>query len=166
MRELMIDHTVVNDDTACYIIAEIGHNHQGSLEQAKELFRVAKECGVNAVKLQKRDNRRLYTEAQYNKVYDSKNSFGKTYGEHREKLEFGDGEYAYLKSYAVELGLTMFATPFDFASVDFLEKHDMPVYKIASGDICNIPLIRYIAEAGKPMIISTGGALLEDVKRA
>ena len=71
------------------MIAEIGHNHQGSLEKARELFREAKLAGAHAVKLQKRDNRGLYTRAAYNKPYDNENSFGSTYGEHREFLEFG-----------------------------------------------------------------------------
>ena len=70
------------------MIAEIGHNHQGSLERARELFREAKLAGAHAVKLQKRHNRGLYTRAAYDKPYDNENSFGATYGEHREFLEF------------------------------------------------------------------------------
>ena len=110
----------IGDQTACYVIAEIGHNHQGSLEKAKELFREAKLAGGHAVKLQKRDNRGLYTRAAYNKPYDNENSFGATYGEHREFLEFGANEYRELQKYARELGIDFFATAFDAASADFL----------------------------------------------
>ena len=165
-RELIIDGHYIADDTDCYVIAEIGHNHQGNLETAKELFRAAKECGVSAVKLQKRDNRTLYTNAMYNKPYDHENSFGLTYGEHRDALEFDREEYRELQNYARELGLTMFATAFDFPSADFLAELGMPAFKIASGDLKNIPLIKYVARFQKPLILSTGGATTEDVQRA
>ena len=165
-RRLQIDDHMINDDSDCYVIAEIGHNHQGSLEKAKELFSRAKECGVNAVKLQKRDNRSLYTRAMYEMPYNHENSFGPTYGAHREALEFGREEYVELKRYAAELSLTMFATAFDFASADFLAELDMPAYKIASGDLANTPLLKYVAQIGKPMFVSTGGSTMEDVQRA
>ena len=77
----------------CYVIAEIGHNHQGSVEQAMQMIAKAHECGADAVKLQKRDNISLYTEDFYNRPYESENSFGPTYGMHREALEFGPLEY-------------------------------------------------------------------------
>ena len=83
-----------------YIIAEIGHNHQGNLETAFELFRQAKLAGDDAVKLQKRDNKSLYTKSFFNEKYDHENSYGKTYGEHREYLEFGISEYKELINYA------------------------------------------------------------------
>ncbi len=166
MRKIILDGKVVQDDSDCYVIAEIGHNHQGKLETAKEMFRVAKECGADAVKLQKRDNRSLFTKAGYDKPYDNPNSYGATYGEHREFLEFGFIEYKELKDYAKELGVTLFATAFDFASADFLEKLDMPFYKMASGDLKNIPLLTHVAGFQKPMIISTGGGTMEDVNRA
>lgn len=156
----------IGDDTPCYVIAEIGHNHQGSLEKARELFKEAKLAGAHAVKLQKRDNRGLYTRAAYNKPYDNENSFGATYGEHREFLEFGLDEYRELQAYAKELGVDFFSTAFDLASADFLEKLDVPAYKIASGDLKSTPLLEHVARFGKPMIVSTGGATLEDVQRA
>ena len=165
-RKLTIDGFTISDDSDCFAIAEIGHNHQGDLEKAKELFKTAKECGVNAVKLQKRDNKTLFTRTAYNRPYDHRNSFGPTYGTHREHLEFGKKEYEELKEYAKELCVTMFATAFDFPSADFLAELDMPVYKIASGDLKNTPLLKYVAQIGKPMILSTGGGSMEDVQRA
>ena len=148
------------------MIAEIGHNHQGSLEKAREMFREAKLAGAHCVKLQKRDNRGLYTRAAYNKPYDNENSFGATYGEHREFLEFGAKEYRELQAYARELGVDFFSTAFDLASADFLAGLDVPAYKIASGDIKSVPLLKHVAGFGKPIVVSTGGALLEDVQRA
>lgn len=166
MRKLTIDGFTISDDSDCFVIAEIGNNHQGDLEKAKDLFKAAKECGVDSVKLQKRDNKSLLTRAAYNKPYDNENSFGATYGEHREALEFGREEYVELKKYAQELGLIMFATAFDFNSADFLADLDMPAYKVASGDLKSIPLLKHIAKIGKPMIVSTGGGTMEDVQRA
>jgi N-acetylneuraminate synthase/sialic acid synthase len=165
-RELCIDGTMIDDGSDCYVIAEIGHNHQGSLDQCKRMFAVAKECGANAVKLQKRDNRSLYTKAMYDSPYVHRNSYVATYGEHREKLEFGRVEYEELIQHAKDLGITFFATAFDIPSADFLAGLDMPAYKIASGDLTNIPLLRHVAKLGKPMIISTGGGTMEDVVRA
>src|SRR6185295_16539311 len=92
-RELRIGSTIINDETDCYVIAEVGNNHQGSMEKAIDLFHSAKMAGVQAVKLQKRDNKSLYTKAAYDKPYENENSFGKTYGEHRDFLEFGKREY-------------------------------------------------------------------------
>jgi N-acetylneuraminate synthase/sialic acid synthase len=163
---LRIGAREINDQTECYVIAEIGHNHQGSVAKAKELFKEAKLAGAHAVKLQKRDNRGLYTRAAYDRPYDNENSFGATYGEHREFLEFGLPEYTELQAYARELGVVFFSTAFDTASADFLEALDIPVYKLASGDLKSTPLLKHVARFGKPMIISTGGALIEDVQRA
>jgi N-acetylneuraminate synthase/sialic acid synthase len=156
----------IGDESRCYVIAEIGHNHQGSLDKARELFREAKLAGAHAVKLQKRDNRGLYTRAAYNKPYDNENSFGSTYGEHREFLEFGLQEYRELQTFAAELGVDFFSTAFDLASADFLRDLDVPAYKIASGDLKSTPLLRHVASFGKPVVISTGGAVIDDVQRA
>ena len=166
MRELTVDGYTINDDNDCYVIAEIGHNHQGNLDQCKELFKAAANCGANAVKLQKRANRTMYTKAMFDEPYNSENAFAPTYGEHREFLEFGRDEYLALKVYAQELGITFFSTAFDFESADFLEEIDLPAYKIASGDLTNIPLIEYVAKQGKPMFMSTGGGTMDDVRRA
>src|SRR5712691_10766496 len=156
----------IGDRSHCYVIAEIGHNHQGSVQKARELFREAKLAGAQAVKLQKRDNRGLYTRAAYDKSYDNENSFGATYGEHREFLEFGLAEYKDLQGYAKELDIDFFATAFDLPSADFLASLDVPAFKIASGDLRSIPLLTHVASFGKPIIVSTGGAGIDDVQRA
>lgn len=165
-RELIIDNTRIADDSGCFVIAEIGHNHQGDVQKCKDLFKAAKESGATAVKLQKRDNRSLFTRAMYEGAYNSENAFGETYGSHREFLEFGEAEYRELQDYARGIGVVFFSTAFDIPSADFLAKLDMPAYKMASGDLTNIPLLRHVARIGKPMIISTGGAEMADVRRA
>jgi sialic acid synthase len=164
-RVLRIEDFEISDASDCYVIAEIGHNHQGSIDNAKKLLDEAKSAGAHAVKLQKRDNRSLYTHDLYNKPYENENSYGATYGEHREYLEFGRAQYEELQAYAAEIGVTFFATPFDMLSADFLAKLDMPAYKIASADLINTPLLRHVAGFGKPVILSTGGATLDDVRR-
>ncbi len=156
----------ISQDSPCFVIAEIGHNHQGKMDIAKKLIDEAANNGANAVKLQKRDNKALYTKKMYNKPYDHENSFGLTYGEHREALEFGKEEYKELKAYTEDKGLVFFATAFDFESVDFLESIKIPAYKIASGDITNHPLIEYIASKKKPVFISTGACTMKDVREA
>lgn len=163
---LVIGNDVVEPGGECYVIAEIGNNHQGEVEKCREMFLAAKQAGANAVKLQKRDNKALFTASMYNEVYNSENSYGRTYGEHRDFLEFGAAEHEELIAYAKEIGITFFSTPFDVPSADFLHDFDMPAYKIASGDLTNTPLIRHVAKFGKPMIISTGAAMMEDVRRA
>ena len=166
MIELKIKDDIINENNPCYVIAEIGHNHQGSLNTAKDMISAAKKCGANAVKLQKRDNKSLFTKDIYDAPYDNENSYGPTYGKHREALEFEKPEYQELIQFADEKDITLFATAFDFNSADFLAELNMPAYKIASGDLINTPLLKHIAQFGKPMILSTGGGTLDDVKRA
>ena len=149
-----------------FVIAEIGHNHKGSLKIAKELFYAAKKSGASAVKLQKRDNKELYTDKFYNQSYDHKNSYGSTYGKHRDFLEFSYSQYMELKKFAKKININFICTPFDESSVDFLEKVNLDGYKIASADLINTPLQIKIARTKKPIFLSTGGGNYEDIKRA
>ena len=144
-RQLHIGTQRIDDDSPCYVIAEIGHNHQGDLETCKEMLRAAKSAGVDAVKLQKRDNRSLFTRDAFERPYDNPNSYGRTYGEHREFLEFGWHEYVELKSCAEDLGLHFFSTAFDIPSADFLARLGVPAFKIASADLKSIPLLKHVA---------------------
>jgi N-acetylneuraminate synthase/sialic acid synthase len=102
----------------------------------------------------------------YNSVYNSENAFAETYGAHREFLEFDRAQYEELVAYAKALDITFFATAFDHCSADLLAALDMPAFKIASGDLTNIPLLRHVARFGRPMFVSTGGGTMDDVRRA
>ena len=166
MRELVVDGRVISRDGPAYVIAEVGHNHQGDLEKAKALVRAARECGADAVKLQKRDNRTLYTRALYDAPYDNEHSFGRTYGEHREALELGKSDWFELSRHAHEEGLAFVAAAFDEPSADFLAELGVDAFKFASGDLSNVPFLRYVAAFGTPLFLSTGGGTLEDVDRA
>ena len=166
MRQLILDSKKLNDESAPFVIAEIGHNHQGNLENAIKLIRAAAGAGATAAKFQKRENKTLFTPELYNQKYNSENAFGETYGEHREALEFGVDEYKVCMAEAKNLGITFFATAFDFNSADFLSNLEVPAYKIASGDLQNLPLLRYVAKFRKPMIISTGGSNIDMIRSA
>lgn len=165
-RQIVVDGRLISDESDCFVVAELGHNHQGKVATAVEMIRVAKECGADAVKLQKRSNRSLFTKALYDAPYDNENSYGPTYGAHREALEFGEPEYRELIACARSLGITLFATAFDFESADFLAALDVPLFKIASADLGNTPLQRHVASFGKPVFLSTGGGTMDDVRRA
>lgn len=166
MREFEVNGKKFNDSTTPYLIAEVGHNHQGNLDTAISLIRAAAESGATAVKLQKRDNRNLFTRKGFESPYESENAFGSTYGEHREALEFGKDEYKVCIEESRSLGIDFFATAFDFTSADFLMELDVPAFKIASGDLKTTQLISYVAKMGKPIILSTGGGEMEDIVRA
>jgi sialic acid synthase len=164
--ELHVNGRRIADDAPAYVIAEIGHNHQGELEKAKALVHAAMECGVDAVKFQKRDNRQLYTREFYDSPYDNENSFGATYGEHREALELDRSAWFELTRYSREQGLAFVAAAFDESSADFLAELGVDAFKFASGDLLNVPFLRYVAALDKPLFLSTGGGTIEDIDRA
>ena len=166
MPELHVKGRRIADDAPAYVIAEIGHNHQGELEKAKALVHAARECGVDAVKFQKRDNRRLFTREFYDSPYDHENSFGATYGEHREALELHPSDWFELGRYAEEQGVAFVAAAFDEPSADFLAELGVDAFKFASGDLLNVPFLRYVAAKGRPLFLSTGGGTVEDIDRA
>lgn len=175
MREITIAGHRIADDTDAWTIAELGHNHGGSLNTCKQMISAAAEAGADAVKLQKRDNRTLYTQEAYDRPYDSENSFGRTYGEHREALEFDLAQYRKLRVEAIACDVAFMATAFDQRSADLLATLDpfpihsslgLAAFKIASNDVINLPLLKHVAMFGKPMIVSTGAASQQDVDRA
>lgn len=162
---MQIKNNIINDNSHCFVIAEIGHNHGGSIETAKELILEAKRCGVDAVKFQKRENKSLFTTSYYNKPYDNENSYGDTYGLHREALELSYKEYEELLDFCNKNDIIFFATAFDQFSAAFLNSINVPCFKVASADLTNTPLITQLSNVGKPLIISTGGGTLEDIDR-
>ena len=166
MRELVVDGKGILRDGPAYVIAEIGNNHQGDVEKAKALIRAARECRVDAVKLQKRNNRALFTRAFYDSPYDNENSYGATYGEHREFLELAKSDWFELSRYSRDEGVAFVAAAFDEPSADLMAELDIDAFKVASGDLLNVPFLRYVAAFDKPMFLSTGGGTLEDIDRA
>jgi sialic acid synthase len=123
-------------------------------------------CGASAAKLQKRDNDTLYSRALLDAPYDNEHSFGRTYGEHRRVLEFGERDYLACRSVARAAKVDFFATAFDEASADFLMNIGVPAIKIASGGLTDIDLLKHVGSLGVPIILSTGGGTWEDVDTA
>lgn len=148
-----------------FVIAEIGNNANASVTLCKHLIEQAKLNGADAVKLQKRYPKGLYTKKLYNSPYENENSFGPTYGLHREALEFTESQWIEIVEFAKKTGIMLFSTAFDHESADFLHKLDMPLYKVASGCLKDISLIEHLASFRKPLVISTGGAEWKDVDR-
>jgi N-acetylneuraminate synthase/sialic acid synthase len=169
-RTLEIAGRRIADDTPAYLIAEIGHNHGGSLEKALQMVDTAAAAGANAVKFQTRVPKEVYAPGSQPGAYGFRKSdpqwMDEVYGVHREKLEFDHGQWEELFARCRERGITAFSTPFDFKSVDLLVKLGVPAIKIASGDATNIPMIEYAARAGVPLIISTGGCDIAEVDMA
>jgi len=164
MAAFKLGKELISRNAKCFVIAEIGHNHQGELDKAVNMIHIAAACGANAIKFQKRNNKKLYTQKMYNQPYDNENSFGSTYGKHRDALEFGFDDFKELMKVAKKNHVEFMCTAFDFDSADFLEELGIKSFKIASGDLTSLPLIEYIAKKNKPMFISTGASTLEEVK--
>ena len=163
---MKIHNTTITRNGPAYLIGELGSNHLGDVKRALQMMSTLKAAGFHAAKLQKRTNKEMYTRKLLAQPYEGYNSYGKTYAEHRRALEFGRAEFKELMDWGEEIDLDLFATAFDFSAANFLEGLNMPAYKIASGDIVNTPLLKHVAAYGKPMFVSTGGATMDDVKRA
>jgi sialic acid synthase SpsE len=164
--KIKIGNRFVGEGEPCYIVAEVGLNHNGELEIAKKLIDVAAKAEVDAVKFQRRNIDKLLTKEMINKPYSSPNSFGNTYGEHRRNLELSDDDWYQLAEYSEKLGLAFLASAWDIDSADFLEKLGVPAYKIASADVTNLPLLEHIAKKKKPVILSTGMSTIDEIDEA
>jgi len=165
---MKIDNYTLDEHSPCFIIAELSANHNGSLEVAIETVRAAKRAGANCIKLQTYTADTLTINSQKKdfiiasgSIWDGKN-FYDLYQDAFTPWEW----HAEIMAVAKEEGLVCFSSPFDPSSVEFLEKLNVPAYKIASFEITDIPLIELIASKGKPVIISTGIAEEEDIELA
>lgn len=151
----------------CYLIAELSHNHQADGAIALRLIEAAAGSGAHAVKFQKRNNVSLYSSDYLAAEYKGPNSFGKTYGEHRETLEPQLSWLLTCKTTAHRLGLDFIMTVFDLESLAFCEQElEVDAYKIQSGDLSYPELIRAVAATGKPYFISCGAATFSEIKAA
>ncbi len=150
-----------------FIIAEAGLNHNGSLKLAKELVDQAKICNCDAIKFQTfKPNSRISAKVKAVKYAETITGLEETLDEMFNRLAMPFEEQEQLFDYAKEVGIEIFSTPFDFESVDFLESLGTKLYKIASMDLVNIPLIKYVASTGKPIIISTGMSNMGQIEEA
>ena len=166
MSEIKINKKIIGNNHSVYIIAEIGINHQGDVNIAKELILQAKDCGADSVKFQKRSINRILTKEGLNMPYVNNNSFGETYGEHKRALELSEKDYLNLFKFSNQNDIDFAASGWDEESIDFLDDLGVPFFKMASADITNFPLLEHTAKKGKPMIISTGMSNMNTVEKA
>lgn len=141
-----------------YVIAEVGQNHQGDFNLAKDYITKLHELGVDAVKFQMRDNKTLFTPSKLSDPYVTKNSFGPTYGEHRSQLEFSVDEMYRLRQYSKDLGIDFGCTAFDDVSLAHLVAMDVDFVKVASFDFGNVMFLNSVIETGSRFILSVGGS--------
>jgi N-acetylneuraminate synthase len=164
-REIKIGDRLVGDGHPTYIVGEIGINHNGDLDIAKQLIDVAKWAGLDAVKFQKRTPELCVPEEQKSKMRETPWGYI-SYLDYRYKVEFGADEYQEIDSYAKEKGIDWFASPWDEKSVEFLEAYDPIAYKVASASLTDEVLLQALKDSGRPIILSTGMSTVEEIKTA
>jgi N-acetylneuraminate synthase len=165
MAEVKFGQSMAGDGHPVYVIAEIGINHNGSLEVAKKLIEGAAQAGCDAVKFQKRtpelcvpmDQRAIERDTPWGRM---------TYMDYRYKVEFGFDEYSEIDAYCREKGIAWFASCWDEDAVDFMEQFNPPCYKAASASLTDLTLLKKTKDTGRPMIISTGMSTIEEVDAA
>ena len=162
-----INHKVISAKYPPYIIAELSANHNGSLEKAKKSILAAKNAGADAVKIQTYTPSTMTIDCRKEDFIVKDGlwkgySLFELYGEAQTPFEW----HSELFTYAKEINITIFSSPFDETAVDLLEDLNTPAYKIASFELCDLPLIKYIAKKGKPILMSTGMANIQEISEA
>ncbi|MEI7473831.1 MAG: N-acetylneuraminate synthase family protein [bacterium] len=163
-KSIKIGNKIVGEGQSCFVIAEIGINHNGSVEIAKKLIDSAVSCGCDAVKFQKRTVEVVYTQKELE--MPRPNPFGETNGDLKRGLEFGYEEYKEIDEYCKQRGILWFASCWDEASVDFIDQFNPPCYKISSASLTDDNLLKHTKAKGKPILLSTGMSTLEEIDHA
>lgn len=161
---VQIGDKLVGEDQPVFLVAEIGINHNGDVDNAKKLIDAAAQAGFDAVKFQKRTLDVVYTPEELSQPRP--NHFGDTNGDLKRGLEFGLLEYTEIDMYCKGLGMMWFSSCWDEASVDFMEQFDLPCYKIASASITDDNLLKHHRQYGRPIIMSTGMSTMEQIDHA
>ena len=162
--QVRLGSKVVGAGQPCYVIAEIGINHNGDIDLAKQLINVAVGAGCSAVKFQKRTIDVVYSAEELAKPRE--NPFGPTNGDLKRGLEFEIEEYKEIDRYCREVKVDWFASCWDEGSVDFIAQFDVPCFKIASASLTDDNLLRHTRAAGKPILLSTGMSTLDEIDHA
>ncbi|MDO9063281.1 MAG: N-acetylneuraminate synthase family protein [Microbacterium sp.] len=163
--ELQIGPSVVGDGRPVYVIAEIGLNHNGSVDLAKQLIDVAVAAGAQAVKFQNRTPEIATPENMKNVPRET--PWGTmSYLEYRYRVEFEKPEYSEIAAYAKQKGVDWFASPWDEPSVDFLEEMGVTTHKVASASLTDLSMLKKLKQTGKPIILSTGMSTIEQIDAA
>jgi len=160
-----IGEQLIGDNQPAYIVGEIGINHNGSLEIAKELVRAAFSAGLNAVKFQKRTPDLCVPAEQRNQMRDTPWGYI-SYIDYRYKVEFGEKEYKEIDRYCKEIGIDWFVSVWDEPSVDFMEKFNPICYKVPSASLTDLNLLHYLRDTDRPVILSTGMSTRQQIDAA
>ena len=163
-REIKIGNRMVGDGHPAYVIAEIGINHNGDLDIAKQMIDAAVHAGADAVKFQKRTPEICTPPEQQKQMRETPWGYI-TYLDYRYKVEFDEDQYREIDRYCKEKNIPWMVSVWDAPSVDFMEKFDTPAYKIPSASLTDHELIRYARTAGKPVILSTGMSTMDQIKK-
>jgi N-acetylneuraminate synthase len=164
LTEVVLGDRAVGDGHSCFVLAEIGINHNGDTLIAQTLIDVAALAGCEAVKFQKRTVDVVYTPEELAKPRES--PFGETNGDLKRGLEFGQAEYEQIDAYCRNKPMAWTASGWDEASVDFIDQFDPPFYKIASASLTDDALLRHTRAKGKPIVLSTGMSTLDQIDHA
>ena len=164
MAVVKIGNKRIGEGQPCFIVAEIGINHNGDINIAKKLIDLAAFAGCDAVKFQKRTVDVIYSEEELAKPRES--PFGTTNGDLKYGLEFGRKEYKEIDKYCRDKKIMWFASCWDEGSVDFIDQFKVPCYKIASASLTDDELLKYTRAKGKPIILSVGMSTLAQVDHA
>jgi sialic acid synthase len=156
----------IGKDQPPIVVAEIGLNHNGKLDTALEMIKKAKDIGVNAVKFQVKDVEEAHPKEMLDMPYEGPNSFGKTYREHKQALEFSQNELEQIYDYAKKMNIICFSTPCNVNAVKRLEQLNNPIYKIASFHLTFSDILEEVCKTGKPIIMSTGASSIEEIDKA
>jgi N,N'-diacetyllegionaminate synthase len=166
MKRVEIGGRTIGLGYPCFIVAEVGVNHNGSITLAKKLIDAAKRAGADAAKFQVFRAGRLVTKTAEKAAYQKRSIREGSQYDMLRKLELTEDEFRKLAAYAKKKNIIFLASAFDKESVDFLDELKVPAFKIPSGEITNFPLLKHIAKKGKPIILSTGMSNLGEVKEA
>jgi N-acetylneuraminate synthase len=167
IKKIVIAGREISQDVPPYVIAELSANHNGSLDSALRLIKIAKQSGASAVKIQTYRPDTITLDSDRDDFYiDSGKWAGQTLFDLYKSAHTPWDWHPRLFQYAAELGITIFSSPFDLSAIDFLEELGAPAYKIASFEAVDLKLIKYAASTGKPLIISTGMADAEEIGEA
>ncbi len=164
-RKMKIGNKLVGDGHPTYVIAEIGINHNGDVDIAKQMIDAAVHAGVDAVKFQKRTPEVCTPPEQQKQMRETPWGYI-TYLDYRYKVEFGKEEYAEIDRYCKEKGIDWMVSVWDEPSVDFMEQFDTPAYKLPSASLTDLDLIRKVRTTNKPLILSSGMSTMDQIREA
>jgi N,N'-diacetyllegionaminate synthase len=167
MKHLEINGRLIGPNQPCFIIAEAGVNHNGSLDLARQLVDAAQAAGADAVKFQTFNARQLVTAAAPKAAYQLESTdVGESQLHMLQRLELSRGDHQALLDHCCARSIQFISSPFDEASADLLHALNVPLFKLASGELTNLPYLTYLARMGRPLIVSTGMSYLSEVEAA